>query len=138
LYAGGFHFVIYVPQVDRWKKDRIEARAAITLIPTSTSTSLYGIVSLSASLARQGQARDLYAGRSGQVWEHRQDGWYKQDNNGNWTRSKPEPGLESQRQSRSLGQSRTDEFRSFGTRIGGGTPRTLSRGLGGSRGGGRR
>jgi hypothetical protein len=87
------------------------------------------------ALTRQTQLRDVYAGRSGQVWEHRQDGWYKQDSNGTWTRSKPEPGLESQRQSRSLGQSRSDEFRSFGSRIGGGMPRTVSPGFGGSRGG---
>ena len=45
-----------------------------------------------ASLARQGQPRDLYAGRNGQVWEHRQNGWYQQGNNGNWSRSQPEVG----------------------------------------------
>ena len=28
-----------------------------------------------APLARQGQSRDIYAGRNGQVLEHRQDGW---------------------------------------------------------------
>jgi len=88
-------------------------------------------------VASQG-ARDLYAGRSGQVWEHRQDGWYKQGNNGNFSRSKPESGLENQRQSRSLGQSRSNEFRGFGSRIGGGMPRTFSPGFGGFRGGGRR
>ena len=90
-----------------------------------------------ASLARQAQPRDVYAGRNGQVWEHRQDGWYKQNNTGNWTRSKPEPGLESQRQSRSLGQSRSNEFRSLGSRIGGGMPRTAPS-AGASRGGRRR
>ena len=41
-------------------------------------------------LARQGQWRDLDAGRNGQVWEHRQDGWYRRDKNGNWSRSQGE------------------------------------------------
>jgi hypothetical protein len=95
-----------------------------------------------ARLAGQGQARDLYAGRNGQVWEHRQNGWYRQGNNGAWSRSQPEPGLDNQRQSRSLGQARTNEFRGFGSRIGGGMPRTSSPGFGGGfggfRGGGRR
>jgi hypothetical protein len=87
------------------------------------------------SLARTAQGRDLYAGRNGQVWEHRQDGWYKQDSSDAWTKSKPEPGLENQRQSRSLGQSRSNEFRGFGSRVGGGMPRTFSPGFGGFRGG---
>ena len=90
------------------------------------------------SLARRGPSRDLYAGRDGQVWDHRQNGWYQQRNNGRWSRSAPEEGLEGQRQSRSLGESRTNEFRGFGPRIGGGMPRTFSPGFGGSRGGGRR
>jgi len=37
-----------------------------------------------ARLARQGQPRDLDIGRNGQVWEHRQDGWYQQGKKGNW------------------------------------------------------
>lgn len=89
-------------------------------------------------LASEGRSRDLYGSRSGQVWEHRPDGWYRQDNNGNFSRSRPESGLEDQRQSRSLGQSRSNEFRGFGSGIGGGMPRTFSPGFGGSRGGGRR
>jgi hypothetical protein len=88
--------------------------------------------------APQGQQRDLYAGRNGQVWEHRQNDWYRQGNNGAWSRSRPEDGLENQRQSRSLGQSRANEFRGFGPRVGGGMPRTFSPAFGGSRGGGRR
>jgi hypothetical protein len=91
-----------------------------------------------AGLAREGQSHDMYAGRSGQVWEHRENGWYQQGKNGGWSRSAPEEGLEGQRQSRSLGQSRTNEFRGFGSSVGGGMPRTFSSGFGGSRGGGRR
>jgi hypothetical protein len=57
------------------------------------------------------------------------------NNTGAWSRSKPESGLDNQRQSRSLGQSRSNEFHGFGSRIGGGMPRTYSPGFGG---GGRR
>ena len=90
-------------------------------------------------LTPQGQSRDLYAGYNGQVWEHRQDGWYKQGNDGTWSRSKPESRLENQRRSRSLGQSRSNEFHGFGSHIGGGMPRTYSPGFGGGgRGGGGR
>ncbi len=92
----------------------------------------------SGRAASSGQPRDMYAGRSGQVWEHRRDGWYRQGDNGNFSRSKPESGLENQRQSRSLGESRSNEFRGFGSRIGGGMPRTFSPSFGGGRGGGRR
>ena len=46
--AGGFHFVIYQPQVDQWKKDHLQARAAVTVTRSGDSTSLYGIVSLTA------------------------------------------------------------------------------------------
>jgi len=41
-------------------------------------------------LARLGQVRDLYAGHNGQACEHRQDGWYRWDKNGNWSRSQGE------------------------------------------------
>ena len=92
-----------------------------------------------SQLTRPGQSRDLYAGHDGQVWEHRPDGWYKQGNDGTWSRSKPESGLENQRRSRSLGQSRSNEFHGFGSHIGGGMPRTYSPGFGGGgRGGGGR
>ena len=89
-------------------------------------------------VARQAQLRDLYAGPNGQVWENRRNSWYQQGNRGNWSRSQPARGLENQRESRSLGQSRWNEFRGFGSRIGGGMPRTFSHGLGRSRYGGRR
>ena len=46
--SGGLHFVIYQPQADQWKKDHLEARAAITVTPSGDSTPLYGIVSLTA------------------------------------------------------------------------------------------
>jgi hypothetical protein len=109
---------------NRWHGNAVVARA-----PRTTG---------GPSLARQGQSRDLYAGRNGQVWDHRDNGWHRQGGNGRWSRSAPEEGLEGQRQSRSFGEIRTNEFRGFGSRIGGGMPRTFSRGFGGFRGGGRR
>lgn len=46
--AGSFHFVIYQPQVDQWKKDHLDARAAVTVTRSGESTPLYGILSLTA------------------------------------------------------------------------------------------
>src|SRR5580658_1690749 len=88
-------------------------------------------------VARAGQSHDIYAGHDGQVWDHRGNSWYRQGSDGNWSKSQPDRGLESQRQSRSLGESRSSEFRGFGSRIGGGMPHTFSGG-GGFGGGGRR
>jgi hypothetical protein len=48
----GFHLVIYQPQVDSWKKDRLEGRAAVTATKAGSapgaSTEAFGIVTLSA------------------------------------------------------------------------------------------
>ncbi|HUJ50526.1 MAG TPA: hypothetical protein VLW25_10015 [Bryobacteraceae bacterium] len=57
---------------------------------------------------------DVYAGRNGQIYQHRNDGWYQQNRSGQWTRTAPNPGLEQERQSRSLGQSRQGEFQNRG------------------------
>ena len=84
-----------------------------------------------AGVARAGQAHDIYAGHDGQVWDHRGSNWYRQGSDGNWSKSQPDRGLDEQRQSRSLGESRSNEFHSFGSRIGGGMPR--SGGFGGGR-----
>ena len=67
---------------------------------------------------------DVYAGRDGRVYEHRNDGWYQQNRSGQWTRTAPNPGLEQQRQSRSLGQSRQGEFQNRGQAPG--IPRTVA------------
>jgi len=83
-----------------------------------------------AALARQGQAHDIYAGHDGQVWDHRGSSWFRQGANGNWSKSQPERGLDEQRQSRSLGDSRSNELRGLGSRIGGGMPHTFSGGFG--------
>ncbi|MGA3073143.1 MAG: carbohydrate-binding family V/XII [Bryobacteraceae bacterium] len=91
-----------------------------------------------AGLARGGQTHDIYAGSDGQVWEHRGNSWYRQGNDGSWSKSQPERGLDEQRQSRSLGESRSNEYRSLGSRVEGGMPHTFSGGFGGGRGGGRR
>jgi len=78
-----------------------------------------------AQLSGQGtNARpDLYAGRDGQVYQHRENGWYQQ-NNGQWQRTAPNPGLDQQRESRSLGASRQGEFQNRGQVPG--IPRTFS------------
>jgi hypothetical protein len=81
----------------------------------------------------QGRARpDLYVGRNGQVYQHRSDGRHQQNKSGQWQRTPSNPGLERQRQSCSLGQSRQGEFENRGQ--GPGIPRTMAP----SRGGGRR
>lgn len=67
---------------------------------------------------------DVYAGRDGQVYEHRTDGWYRQNNAGQWQRTPANPGLEQQRDSRSFGQSRQREFQSRGQSPG--IPRTVA------------
>src|SRR5580658_5070812 len=44
----GFHLVIYQPQVDSWKKDRLEARAAVTASRSGSTEEAFGIVTLTA------------------------------------------------------------------------------------------
>ena len=48
LDARGFHIVVYQPQVDQWKKNHLEARAAVTVTRPGEPTAQYGIVSLTA------------------------------------------------------------------------------------------
>jgi hypothetical protein len=67
---------------------------------------------------------DLYAGRDGQVYEHRSDGWYRQNNSGQWQKTPQNPTLDQQRQSRSLGESRQGEFQQRGQSPG--IPRTVA------------
>lgn len=72
---------------------------------------------------------DLYAGRDGQVYQRRSDGWYRQDGSGKWNRTEPNPQLDRQRDSRSLGQSRQREFENRGHAPG--VPRSASPGRAG-------
>ncbi len=44
----GFHIVVYQPQVDSWKKDRLEGRAAVTATKAGSSQEAFGIITLSA------------------------------------------------------------------------------------------
>jgi len=81
-------------------------------------------VSRSVARPSSGARGDVYAGRDGQVYQHRGDGWYQQNRSGGWTRTAPNSGLEQQRQSRSLGQSRQGEFQSRGQAPG--VPRTVA------------
>ena len=70
------------------------------------------------------RAGDVYAGRDGQVYEHRSDGWYQQNKSGGWNKVTPNRQLEQERQSRSLGQERHDEFQNRGQVPG--IPRTVA------------
>jgi hypothetical protein len=84
-----------------------------------------------------GARPDLYAGRDGQIYQHRSDGWYRQNKSGQWEKTPPNPRLDQQRQSRSLGRSRQGEFENRGQAPG--IPRTMAPMQGGGmRGGGRR
>jgi hypothetical protein len=77
-----------------------------------------------ARVSPQGSAShpDLYVGRGGQIYQHRSEGWYQQDKSGQWQRTPSNPGLELQRRSRALGQSRQGEFENGGQSPG--VPRT--------------
>ena len=44
----GFHVVIYQPQVDSWKKNQLQARAAVTATRPPSTTEAFGIVTLTA------------------------------------------------------------------------------------------
>lgn len=84
---------------------------------------------------------DYYAGRDGQVYQYRQNGWSRSEAGGNWNRVAANPGLEMQRQARAFGGARAGEFRSYGGFSGmagrpggfGGMPRTSFGGFGGGR-----
>lgn len=71
-----------------------------------------------------GARPDVYAGGDGQVYQHRSDGWYRQNGSGQWQRTPSNPRLEQQRDSRSLGQSRQGEFQNRGQSPG--IPRTAA------------
>ena len=82
---------------------------------------------------------DMYAGRDGQVYQHNQKGWSTPNSNGQWQKVPANPGLEQeQRQSRSFGQTRQNEFQQRGVTPG--IPRSVApsgRGFGEFSGGGR-
>ncbi len=62
-----------------------------------------------------GPREDLYAGRDGHVYQHRQNGWFQHGGpEGNWSQVPAGRGLEMQRQSRALGESRWREFHGSG------------------------
>jgi len=46
--SGGSRITIYQPQAESWKKNRLEARAAVTVLRSGTGMPLYGIVNISA------------------------------------------------------------------------------------------
>jgi hypothetical protein len=44
----GFHIVIYQPQIDSWKKNHLEGRAALTFTAAGATNEMFGIVTLTA------------------------------------------------------------------------------------------
>ena len=46
--SGNVHLVIYQPQVDSWKDNRIEARSAVIVTRREDPTQIFGIVSINA------------------------------------------------------------------------------------------
>ena len=46
--TGSTHFVIYQPQVDTWKDNRIEARSAVIVTQRENPRQVFGIVSINA------------------------------------------------------------------------------------------
>jgi hypothetical protein len=89
----------------------------------------------SNSGARAGQRGDVYAGKDGKVYEHNQNGWMQHLNSGTNRSVQPSQSrqLEQQREARSLGQSRSNEFQNSGHSMG--MPRMAAPSMGG---GGRR
>ena len=67
---------------------------------------------------------DLYAGKNGNVYQHRSDGWYAQNKSGQWRKTTANLQLDRQRDSRSFGQSRQKEFENRGQSPG--IPRTVA------------
>jgi len=90
------------------------------------------------AVAASANSRDLYAGRDGKVYERQNNGWVQHSNGGGSRRIQPSPDLQRQRQARSFGQSRAEEFGRGG--FSRGFPRSMPGGFGGGfgRGGGRR
>ena len=46
--SGSVHLVIYQPQVDSWKDNRIEARSAVIVTRREDPTQIFGTVSINA------------------------------------------------------------------------------------------
>jgi hypothetical protein len=44
----GFHIVVYQPQIDSWKKNHLEGRAALTFAAAGATNEMFGIVTLTA------------------------------------------------------------------------------------------
>jgi hypothetical protein len=80
-----------------------------------------------------GGQRDVYAGRDGRVYERQNNTWMDRSNPGQARRVQPTPELRQQQQSRSFGQSRTNEFGNSG--FSRGFPRSMPS-FGGGGGGG--
>jgi hypothetical protein len=82
------------------------------------------IASRGASAHAAATRPDLYAGQDGQIYQRRTDGWYRQNGAGSWEKLPANSKLDQQRDSRSLGQTRQQEFERRGQSPG--IPRTVA------------
>lgn len=71
---------------DRWQAPAVVGRHPVSLRPPGR----VGAAPRFTPPPPASQRRDLYGGRDGQVYEHRNDGWY-QRNNQNWKKMQPAP-----------------------------------------------
>ena len=71
---------------DRWKEPAVFSRRPVPLRPSGAGGARPGITPRRAAPSRP----DLYAGRDGRVYTHRNDGWYRRDGR-NWERVEPRP-----------------------------------------------
>lgn len=53
------HFVVYQPQVDSWKDNRLLARSAVSVTRPGQPVPIYGIVSLSAQTSVDNETRTV-------------------------------------------------------------------------------
>ena len=56
----GFHIVVYQPQIDSWKMNRLEARAALTVSGGDTKQEMFGIVTLTARTEVDKETRTVW------------------------------------------------------------------------------
>ena len=141
---GGFQNNVNV--YHRWGPSTVLGRNAVQGIAARNALTRQAALSprYNGDFARGAGAReDLYAGRDGRVYQYRQNNWLQRGTGGAWNRVDANRGLEMQRQARSFGAARFNEFRGYGGFGGmaqlpggfGGLPRTSFGGFGGRPGG---
>ena len=117
--ANAPHPTVY----SRWQSPAVTYRNPVSLRPPSRVTARPGITA-PRELAPQRprvQRPDIYAGRNGQIYSHRNDGWYRQHGR-NWEKVSPvsPPGaaprieeMERNREARIQGENRIQQYRNI-------------------------